>query len=299
MHSDWLIPYLDADKLTPFPSYPADKRYSAAGNWAAHLEALHDEGRHTTLKPSDGRINVTELLWDDRESYDVRQVHEGIISTFWGQTRAMKLIVKNQDRSALIMEDDVDVEWDLERFWSRIKRRLPGEEGGQNGLPGTWDAVFLGHCWGHELLKPAYLHPWLHQSTSPMCLHGYVLSGTGAARLLESLLDPWTAFASAIDLAVPTFLAAHHMHAFSLTPPLIIQRKDGLSDLQGGTGSPWRGALRDSTIERIALFEEETIIERTVNESLTDPGNVFREQFGCDLGPTDKELVKQIIGGRE
>lgn len=152
LHSDWLTPFLDPDTHAPFPAYPADKRYPS-GNWVTHLESLYDKGEHLSLRPKDKNINVTELLWDAQERIAVRQVHEGIISTFWGQTRAMRLIVENGDRSALVMEDDVDVEWDLERLWSRIRRRLPGEEGGSGGLSGEWDAVFLGHCWGHELLS--------------------------------------------------------------------------------------------------------------------------------------------------
>jgi len=53
------------------------------------------------------------------------------------------MISKNRDKSALILEDDVDVEWDLQRLWSRIERRLPKD----------WDATLLGHCWGKELLR--------------------------------------------------------------------------------------------------------------------------------------------------
>lgn len=121
-----------------------------------------------------------------------------------------------------------------------------------------------------------------------MCLHGYALSGNGAQQLLTDLLNPWTAFASAVDLAVPTFLAAHSMHSFSLQPPLIIQRKDGPSDLQAGSGSRWRGLLRDSTVERIQLSEGEEVREWVFDEAqMTDPANMFREQFGCDAGPTN------------
>lgn len=54
--------------------------------------------------------------------------------------------------SALMMEDDVDVEWDLERVWSRIRRRLPVASG-RDGEEDEWDVSFLGHCWGRELLS--------------------------------------------------------------------------------------------------------------------------------------------------
>lgn len=77
----------------------------------------------------------------------MRQVHEGVISTYWGQVRAMKKMVENGDRTALILEDDVDVEWDLERLWEGVRRRLPKKkESGEE----DWDVTLLGHCWGGE-----------------------------------------------------------------------------------------------------------------------------------------------------
>lgn len=94
-----------------------------------------------------------------------------------------------------------------------------------------------------------------------MCLHGYALTARGAHRLLSHMLDPWSAFSTAIDLVIPSLLHLqaqyHHpaspplLESFSVVPPLIVQRKDGPSDLQRGNGSKWRGLLRDSTVERI------------------------------------------------
>ncbi len=112
-----------------------------------------------------------------------------------------------------------------------------------------------------------------------MCLHGYALSATGARKLFGALQNPWSAFASAVDLAVPTFIDAHELNSFSLQPPLIIQRKDGPSDLQKGQGSKWRGLLRDSTVERIAQAEGVDYPTRTLEQSLEDPANQLR----CDL----------------
>ncbi|GAA5872040.1 hypothetical protein JCM3774_006589 [Rhodotorula dairenensis] len=273
-----------------FPEYP---RAPAAQNylgphWVAHLEALYASGgHHTSLRPADPNLNVTSLLWDPLEPVDVRQVHEGVISTYWGQTRALKRVLENADRTALILEDDVDIEWDLESFWTQIERRLPPND--------DWDVTFLGHCWGGEFQQPQYRHPLVHRSTGPMCLHGYALTATGAHRLLAALLDPWSAYSTAVDLVIPSLLHIQSRHpafhpppppsstepppaaavanstttndnnqapvvtplinSFSVVPPLIVQRKDGPSDLQSGTGSRWRGLLRDSTVERIKRDE--------------------------------------------
>lgn len=55
----------------------------------------------------------------------------------------MKEMIKNGDESALILEDDVDIEWDLEMLWNPIAGKLPLD----------WEVVYLGHCWGRELLR--------------------------------------------------------------------------------------------------------------------------------------------------
>lgn len=93
-------------------------------------------------------MNVSKLLYDPLERISSRQVNEAVISTYWGHTRAIKLILKNKDKSALILEDDVDLEWELERLWSRIERKLPHD----------WEMSYLGHCWGQELLSKSLLH---------------------------------------------------------------------------------------------------------------------------------------------
>ncbi|GAA5968542.1 hypothetical protein JCM8115_004210 [Rhodotorula mucilaginosa] len=260
--SDWVTPFpgnlssSQGGAPARFPPYPTTKNYGNR-HWVSHLEALAASGgRHTSLRPSNPTLNVTSLLWDPLEPLPVRQVHKGVISTYWGQTRAIKRMLENGDKVALILEDDVDVEWDLmDGFWDRIERRLPrrGEEKGEY----DWDVTFLGHCWGGEFQQPQYLHPLLHRSTGPMCLHGYALTARGAHRLLSHMLDPWSAFSTAVDLVIPSLLhiqsrvRSRLLESFSVVPPLIVQRKDGPSDLQRGNGSKWRGLLRDSTVERI------------------------------------------------
>lgn len=123
-----------------FPAFPYDERFPD-GSWTTHLEHLHDKGKHTALKPYNASIDIATELYDPLEPSFVKQLHEGIISTYWGQTRALKEMVRNGDESALILEDDVDVEWDFERLWSRISTKLPKDD---------WDATYVGHCWGHE-----------------------------------------------------------------------------------------------------------------------------------------------------
>ncbi|BGP57564.1 hypothetical protein JCM8202_002285 [Rhodotorula sphaerocarpa] len=310
--SDWVTPFpgrLDSPAPARFPPFPASlpalkdgvsaPPHYAGSNWVSHLEALHSAGgRHTSLRPSDPHLNVSQLLWDPLEPQAVRQVHEGIISTYWGQTRALKRMLENGDRTALILEDDVDVEWDIERLWASVERRLPrrADDGAED-----WDITFLGHCWGGESQQPQYLHPLVHRSTGPMCLHAYAVTNTGARRLLATMLDPWSAFSTAIDLVVPSLLHIQTalatlakrlnqtealvappplelLKSFSIAPPLVVQRKDGPSDLQRGNGSRWRGLLRDSTVERIKRDQGSWTDEwdETYDERHPDPATVVR-----------------------
>ncbi|GAA6063698.1 hypothetical protein JCM10212_000277 [Sporobolomyces blumeae] len=253
---DWLTPYPSTTSHAPFPPFPVPasstlrREFAKTGssNWVEHLETLESRGgQHVALRPSRGDVNVTRLLWDPLERVAVRQLTPGVLSTYWGQTRAIKRMVERGDETALILEDDVDFEWDLERLWATIERRLPR---GDEGQP-AWDVTYLGHCWGGEAQKPQYLHPLLHPSTGPMCLHAYALTLAGAKRILSHLQDPWSAYSSAVDVAVPTLIHFDLIRSFSVFPPLVIQRKDGPSDLQKGNGSRWRGILRDSTHERV------------------------------------------------
>lgn len=84
---------------------------------------------------------VTKLLHDPNEPLPARQVNAGVIATYYSQTKIWRKMLKEGDESALILEDDVDIEWDLERMWPNVERALPKD----------WEIVFLGHCWGKEL----------------------------------------------------------------------------------------------------------------------------------------------------
>ena len=72
------------------------------------------------------------------------------------------------------------------------------------------------------------------------------------------------------------------LEGWSIDPPLIIQRKDGPSDIQQGVGSIWRGLLMDSTVERLKRADGEWTAEEdhesTVwdDNRVKDPGTVYR-----------------------
>lgn len=96
---------------------------------------------HSKLQPSDPSFDVSKAMHDPLERIPERQISAATVSTFYNHLRVMREMEANGDETALVLEDDVDVEWDLERRWRGMLRRLPH----------NWEAVFLGHCWGKEL----------------------------------------------------------------------------------------------------------------------------------------------------
>ncbi|KAM0748259.1 hypothetical protein T439DRAFT_304637 [Meredithblackwellia eburnea MCA 4105] len=263
----WTIQTADLAGDIPFPPLP-DVAPEFAPSWIDHLHKHIEAGTLSSLVPKDPNLNITKALYDPVEKILGRQVNEGVISTFFGHTKAMRLILENGDKSALILEDDVDVEWDLERLWGRMEHKLKDS---------GWEMALLGHCWGRELLRPQYLHPHLHASVVPLCLHAYALTNDGARHLLSLLENPWTAYQTAVDTAVPSFISFGIFKSFSVEPTLVVQRKDGPSDIQEGVGSIWHGLLMDSTVERIARSEGEEVVEEEFHEGRpVDPALVWR-----------------------
>lgn len=159
--SDWLSLTADVDGLVPFE--PLSSSLYGDVDWVAYLEEnaeaatleeLHSSSASSS-KGSSGALNVTRLLYDHQEKHPLRQQNAGTISTYFGHVRAIRRMLKNGDDTALFLEDDVDIEWDVYRLWAHIERRLPSH----------WEAVFLGHCWGREILSA-----WLEQE-SLRCRH--------------------------------------------------------------------------------------------------------------------------------
>jgi hypothetical protein len=119
--------------------------------------------------------------------------------------------------------------------------------------------------------EPTNLHPHLFTSVSPRCLHAYALSRAGATKIISLLSDPWVAYQAPVDVTIPTLAAAGRIVPYSVEPPLVIQSKSSPSDIQPGVGSPWRGLLADSTVERIWRDEGLVVPPLEWQEAIKDP----------------------------
>lgn len=102
------------------------------------------------------------------------------------------------------------------------------------------------------------------------------MTARGATRAIKLLNNPWSAYQTAVDTAIPSFIHFGLLSSFSVDPPLVIQRKDGPSDIQEGVGSVWRGILMDSTVDRIKRARGEVVEELVFDPENLDPGTTYR-----------------------
>ncbi|KAG8813009.1 hypothetical protein FRC17_001709 [Serendipita sp. 399] len=189
---------------------------------------------------------------------------------------AMKAIREDSRRPTevnqtyIILEDDVDFEWDIE---ARLTALWPT-------LPSDWDLVMLGHCWSNESrrapIKKIAIHidtnatsslmrnrgqaytTSLHPSSSPLCTHAYAISTRGAIHLSQLLRHPSFAYSRPLDQAFAWLIRNKIVKgAYSVVPPVVVQTKEGKSDIaQKGAGSRWRDHLVDGTKQRVQAMEQ-------------------------------------------
>ncbi|EIW77938.1 hypothetical protein CONPUDRAFT_139047 [Coniophora puteana RWD-64-598 SS2] len=168
--------------------------------------------------------------------------------------QAIRDIVEKDHAFGLILEDDIDIDFNIEHT---LLPQLPH-------LPPDWDILFLGHCHSSEHHNPPLPRaPRFRQTYHALCLHGYALSRKGARRLLTLLRSADYAYSRPVDHAVKDLVQMHMMQSYSAYPPLVVQRKEDRSDIVGAVpedfAREWKaveGDLADSTVERIRAYEE-------------------------------------------
>ena len=121
----------------------------------------------------------------------------------------------------------------------------------------------IGHCWSNEsqfpplsrisLQLPSGLmaRSALHPANTPKCTHAYALSRIGARRIVAHLRHPPFAYSRAVDQALAWLVQSGRLRAFSIIPPVAVQRKIAGSDVMPGLGSAWRDELYDGVFGSI------------------------------------------------
>lgn len=165
--------------------------------------------------------------------------------------RTIREIVRRGLKSAIILEDDIDFEWNIEKI---LRSQWPA-------LPDDWDIIYLGHCWSEEwrgeMLAGA---PMLRRSHHTLCNHAYAVSLSGATKILRYFRSPDYAYSRPVDHAYKDLVQMHRLKSFSVYPAVSIQTKAGISDIVGGIELVWKKkeGLVDSTLERIELYKNMT-----------------------------------------
>lgn len=196
-----------------------------------------------------------------------RRLTPAKVACWYSHLQTIREIADGKDEAVLILEDDVDIERDVK--W-RLRALL-------DALPNEWDMVYLGklnipkpgqqtanvtigHCWSDESRVPTLRTvslrlptghttlSGLHPASSPKCTHAYMLSRIGARRVVAHLRHPPFAYSRAIDQALAWLIQSRRLRAFSIVPPVVVQRKISVSDVMPGLGSAWRDALYDGVL---------------------------------------------------
>ncbi|CAG8855334.1 38747_t:CDS:1, partial [Gigaspora margarita] len=146
-----------------------------------------------------------------------------------------KEIIKNGYKNALILEDDIDVEFEISRIVSDLSRALPDD----------WDIFYIAHYnyeKGKILAESGKFR--LIESTHPINTHGCAVSARGARKLIKDL-----DFANPIDIELTMRVHSGFVRSYSIDRTTMIQWKtyDNPSDIPD-SGPPFeRQELLNST----------------------------------------------------
>ncbi|CAG8721888.1 9713_t:CDS:1 [Dentiscutata erythropus] len=149
-----------------------------------------------------------------------------------------KEIVKNGYKSALILEDDVDIEFEISRIVSDLSRDLPYD----------WDMFYISHYnyeEGEILAESGEFK--LIKSTNPINTHGYAVSDRGARKLIEDLNVNKPA--NPIDVELTSRVHSGFVRSYSIDRTTMIQWKthDNPSDIPDSRPPFERQELLNST----------------------------------------------------
>jgi len=175
-------------------------------------------------------------------------VHKAAIACWLSHLKAYQTIVDNRLQSALILEDDVDMEMDIREQLKNIMQYLPK----------SWEMLYIGHCSREDFGEP-YNHPNLYVSTRPSCTHAYAVSFNGARVLLRELSN----IKGPIDVMLVNLIEPGKViKSFSVEPPLAAQWRDGIpSDVSPNDKNYIPHYLKNSTLNYLKIIKYPLFIE--------------------------------------
>ncbi|KAH8809556.1 hypothetical protein DL96DRAFT_569332 [Flagelloscypha sp. PMI_526] len=221
----WVLPDGDPRKPQLPPDYP---RYRLESNGKGGLKSI-------------GRP-APEGVYDDSEMWpkqDWNPMDPGKVACFLSHYELIRKIAESEEEGPqLILEDDVDMEWDIDHRLRQMWQHLP-----------PWDFVYLGHCFAEHGNKPSIDGtPYIRPMGSGMCTHAYAITPHGARRLVRFLRSPLFAFGRPIDHITMEML--HGFSRFLVEPPIVVQMPKDLLPSSIGT-TELKQWLADSVFQRV------------------------------------------------
>ncbi|KAJ2599566.1 hypothetical protein H4R99_003670 [Coemansia sp. RSA 1722] len=128
-------------------------------------------------------------------------------------------------RSALILDDSVDMELNIKTIMRAVHKHLPP----------NWDMFFPGHCGAFESSqpRPSDRLPALRHANMPICLHAHAVSQKGARRIVANL-GPSPTTDEIISMAIMRLKERGQLQMYSLDTPVFAPRP---ADSQARKGS--------------------------------------------------------------
>jgi GR25 family glycosyltransferase involved in LPS biosynthesis len=150
--------------------------------------------------------------------------------------------------SALIIDDGVDLELDIQFVMTDVHRILPID----------WEILYLGHCSDLEGKSDNYLSVSssykLFKSKKPYCAHAYAVSYVGALKILQELSR---SSEQPIDINLVQLIEKGALTSYTLMPPVVSQwsvsDNDKSSDKYPGKKTSDSFQLKESALHSIGL----------------------------------------------
>jgi len=185
----------------------------------------------------DSSSSEVDVYYKQHNGYLTR----GAIACWLSHLKVYQSIFDDRLQNAIILEDDIDMEMDIEKQLGNIVQYLPR----------SWEMLYIGHC-SEENLRDPYKHPNLYVSTRPSCTHAYAISFIGAWVLLNELSN----IKEPIDVELVRLIEPGKINSFSIEPPLAAQWRDGNpSDVSANDTSYIPYYLKRSTLRYLRIVE--------------------------------------------
>ncbi|KAJ1664744.1 hypothetical protein EV178_003815 [Coemansia sp. RSA 1646] len=147
-------------------------------------------------------------------------------------------------RSAMVLDDSVDMELNIKTIMRAIHRHIPTD----------WDMLFPGHCGAFEGTQPRPSPdalPSLRLANMPICLHAHAISRQGLMRLLHSL-PPLPTSNEIIGMAIMRLKEKGLLKMYSVDTPVFAPRPAAEHEATGLAGNK---KLDISAVDHLALWQ--------------------------------------------